>query len=210
MLLSDRSSRPKKFELLLLFVVASSGCSEPDGVGLVRASFSKNECKPGTERNLEGYEFDAGYLATERFSGVLQVIIQKHRVNVEETDGLVIRLSLQRLLDQGVLEFAREQIVRTDGDKPIVIRTSTAPEDANVSLSLFGTCPEFPTHYGQSGVLTIDKLTLAADPMDTGTGERIGGTMTATLTRANEREPVGTVEAIFDFAPPRRPLTDFK
>jgi hypothetical protein len=211
MLLSDRSSRPKRFELLLILAaVSSAACEGPPGVGVVRASFVKNECKAGTERDLDGYEYEANYLATERFSGILQIIVQKHKVDIEETDGLLIRVSLQRLLEQGVLIFDREQIVRAIPDKPIVVRTSTAREDANVSLSLFGTCPEFPTHYASQGVLTLDKITLTADPMDTGTGERLGGTLTATLTRSNERMPVGIVESFFDFAPPRRPLTDFK
>ena len=61
-----------------------------------------------------------------------------------------------------------------------------------------------------SGVLLLDKITLAADPADTGTGERLSGTVTATLTRAIDDDPVGTLQAFFDFTPPRRPLTDFK
>jgi hypothetical protein len=179
------------------------------GTGIVRAQFLENNCKPGTDRDLENFEYSADYLATERFSGILQIYIQKYRVDIEETDGLLIRFSIDTLIEGGILKIDREQVVRTDPDAPLLLRTSTAATDANASLSLFGTCPEFPTHFG-SGLLTIDKLALAADPMDTGTNERISGTLTATLTRSNSRFPVGEMEAIFDFAPPRRPLTDFK
>lgn len=176
----------------------------------MRAQFLRNECKRGTERELADYSFEAEYLATERFSGILQIMIQKHRVDLEEGDALVIRFLIQQYLDEGVLVIDRNQIVRADPNTPLTVRTSTSHSDANSSLSLFDTCPEFPTHYATSGVLTLDKLTLALDPQDTGTGERISGTLTATLSRSNENDPVGSLEAIFDFAPPRRPLTDFK
>jgi hypothetical protein len=211
MWLSDRSSPATKFELAFFCLATLAGCEGPAGSATVSATFFEDDhCKPGTARNLRHYQFDAGYLATERFGGVLAVIIQKHRVDVEETDGLVIRFSLEKLLDDGTVVVDRDRIVRADPTQEVVIRTSTSPDDANAALSLFGTCPEFPTHYASRGVFTLNKLTLAADPMDTGSGEAIGGTLTATLSRANERDPVGTVDADFDFFPPRRPLTDFK
>jgi hypothetical protein len=211
MSLSDRSLRLRKFDAFVVCVgLGLLGCEGAAGRATVSARFERAECKRGVERPLENYSFDADYLATERFVGILHVIIQKHRVDVEETDGLVIRFSIQKMLESGVLIFDRGQIVRADPSSPIIVQTSTAPSAANVSLSLFQTCPEFPTHYARGGVLTFDKLTLAGDPEDTGTGEVIAGTLTATLSRASETEPVGTLDAVFDFEPPRRPLTDFK
>lgn len=197
------------FIALAALAVASSACEGAAGTGVVRAAFKENNCKPGTDRDLANYEYRAQYLATERFSGILQIYIQKYRVDVEETDSLVIRFSVDELLRDGTLAIKDEQIVRADSNSPIVIRTSTLSGDANASLSLFGTCPEFPTHFG-TGLLKFEEFTLALEPMDTGTNELLVGTLTATLTRNNAREPVGTMEAIFDFAPPRRPLTDFK
>ncbi len=93
---------------------------------------------------------------------------------------------------------------------PLVLPVSQNPSGANAALSLFETCPEFPTLDVLSGVLQLTTVTLAQDPQDTGRMERLAGTLTATLTRSNAEGRVGTLRAEFDFAPPRRPLTDFK
>lgn len=196
----------------LAVLLVGLGCGAPEGKGVVRGHFSSNECKPGTPRVLEGFAFEAGYLATERFGGVLLIILQKHRVDVEETDGLVIRVRLDALLRTGALivDEGRGQIVRKEPGAALALRTSSVAEDANIALSLFLTCPEFPTHYAVDGLLRLEKLTLSKLPEQTGEGESIGGTLTATLTRSNAEGPVGTLDAEFDFSPPRRPLTDFK
>jgi hypothetical protein len=180
---------------------------------MVSAEFDKLECQLGDEESgLEDYRFDADYMSTERFSGILLIMIQRHRVNVEETDGLVVRLSLSALLDAGllVLDRSRELIVRADPAKPLPLEVSLDPEDVNASLSLFQTCPDFPTHNAFDGLLQLTAFDIREEPMDTGHMEHLAGTLTATLTRANAEGRVGTLRAAFDFAPPRRPLTDFQ
>src|SRR5205823_2655350 len=109
--------------------------------------------------------------------------MQQYKVQVEETDGLVIRLNLKKLIETGVLvpDPSKLKIVRADPTKAVVIRTSTSPNDANASLSLFKTCAGFPTNDASSGVMTLTKVTLAQDPMETGNNERLAGTLTATL-----------------------------
>jgi hypothetical protein len=141
-------------------------------------------------------------------------MLQKHFANVEDTDGLVIRFPLDDMIDRGILKKERGQIKRPS-DQDLVVYTRSASiatsSEMSAALSLFLTCPEFPQAYAMSGgVLTINKLTISADPVDTGEGEVLAGTLTATLTRANAKGPVGSLRAVFDFPPPRRPLTDFK
>jgi hypothetical protein len=179
---------------------------------MVTAHFSKNECSAGNSADLQNYGFDAGYLATERFDGFLLITIQKYRSALEEADGLAIRLNLKRLMKLGIFvdDTNRHQIVRADATRAALIKTSTLADDANASLNLFNTCPSFPSSYASRGRLSLDKVTLAEDPVDTGENESLGGTLTATLTRANEELPVGTIDVVFDFSPPRRPLIDNK
>jgi hypothetical protein len=189
-----------------------AACDGPNGFGRVVARFTSDECPAGTKRGLTDYEFEADYLATERFGGALLIGIQKHRVNVEETDGLAILINLDACLDQGrlVIDRGRGQIVRADSSQSLDLRTSTVPPDANAALSLFQTCPEVPTNHAIGGVLELTKLTISERPEQTGEGERVAGTLTATIAREDLDGPAGTLEASFDFAPPRRPLTDFK
>jgi hypothetical protein len=154
-------------------------------------------------------------MQTERFGGVLLIDIQRYRVSLEETDGLQIRLNLQELLSRGLLVVnANNQIVRADPTKaltlPVSALTATNASDANATLNLFTTCPDFPTSEARTGVLSLTKVTLAQAPNDTGENERIAGALTATLSRAYTSTSVGTLESLFDFAPPRRPLTVFQ
>lgn len=188
------------------------GCETPDGEATVRAHLDVGDCRGTAEAGRDDFVFEGGYLATERYSGVLLIQLQEHAAEVEETDGLTIRLDLRPLLEDGrlVVDTQRDLIVRGDPERPLVIRTSTRSTDANVSLSLFSTCPEFPTAQAIDGQLVLDKLNLAEDPEDTGEGERLGGTVTATLARSSSAKPAGTLDATFDFSPPRRPLTDFR
>jgi hypothetical protein len=183
------------------------------GNATVTAEFDELECRIGKERGaLDGYAFDADYMATERFAGTLLIQIQKHKVNVEETDGMVLRLQLDQLLDVGIIraDDASDQIVPTVTTAPLTLDLSTDEDDTNASLSLFQTCPEFPTHEALSGEVRFDIFALAIDPDDTGRGEHLAGTVTATLTRANATGRVGDLRAEFDFLPPRRPLTDHR
>lgn len=196
----------------LCLAAVGSACSGPNGFAHIEGELALDGCVQEKPRTFGPYGFDAGYLATERFAGVLLIYMQKYPSEIEETDGLTVRVDLDDLMDRGLLvrDQGRAQIVRADPAKPLVVRTSTAPSDANVSLSLFSTCAGFPTSYAIAGRLTFDKLTLAADPKDTGDDERLGGTLTATIGRASSHAPVGNLRATFDFAPPTRPLTDFK
>jgi hypothetical protein len=183
-------------------------CNGPNGAGRVQAHFFKNECGPGDPKDLANYSFDAGWLATERYGAMLVIQIQQYKAELEESDGLSIRLDLKRMMTLGI--FATDprtsQIVRADPTRAAVVATSTLAGDVNVALSLFTTCPNFPTSFARAGVLSLDKVTIAADPTNSGENERLGGTVTATLSRANEDGPVGTLQAVFDFSPPRRPL----
>lgn len=177
----------------------------------MEAAFDEPECQIGKERStLDDYGFDADFMATERFGGILIILIQKYAVKVEETDSLVMRVNLDHLLELGLLveDPAQEQIVRA-GEAPLELPTSRDPEDVNVALSLIQTCPEFPTHQAMSGTVRFTSFVLSLDAEDTGREERLAGTLTSTLTRANADGPVGSVRSTFDFEPPRQPLTDF-
>lgn len=198
--------------LVAALSLALLSCGGVDGSAVVRGRLEINDCRASMPEAPSELAFEAGYLSTERYSSSLLISIQQYAVEVEETDGLVIRFPLGVLLESGalVVDPARSQIVRADPSRPLVVRTSTHPNDANAVLSLFQTCPEFPASRAVDGELTLDKLTLAAEPEDTGQGERLGGVLRATMGRASSRSTIGTVDAIFDFAPPRRPLTDFR
>lgn len=194
-------------------LLALAACEGATGSGTVEADFTVTDCPPGTPRPaLEGYRFDAGWLATERFAGILIIHILEYAVRIEETDGLAIRLDIQRLLEDGLLvrDLGREQIVRADSDRPLEVPLALESPLGNAALSLFQTCPNFPTAYALDGVLSLSHLTLASDPEATGERERLGGTVTATLTRSGAAAPIGTLRARFDFAPPRRPLVSFR
>jgi hypothetical protein len=199
---------------LAALCLGAGGCDRTSGTGTVRARFSPAECPPGqTDLDLADYAFEAGYLSTERFQDVLLVQIFRYPVRVEETDGLTFRLDLDALLDAGLLRVdeARGQLVRADPSQPLRLPlTESAALGVNATLSLFQTCPEFPQFAAGSGTLTLTALTLAADPDETGEQERIAGTATATLTRTSTKASVGTLDAAFDFTPPRRPLATFR
>jgi hypothetical protein len=211
MLRSVRSSLPAS-ELLLSLLLAGCGLGK-SGTATVEAQFDMPECQIDKKvSSLEDYRFDARYMSTERFAGILLVMIQRHRVNVEETDGVVIRLSIDDLMEsqQLALDSERHLFVQPDPATPIVLSVGRDPDGTNAALSLFSTCPEFPTHPVLAGELKLDTIIIAEDPDDTGRMEKLTGTLTATLTRSNAEGRVGTMLTVFDFAPPRRPLTDFK
>lgn len=184
-------------------------CSGPDGSARVQAHFTASMCRPGgSAASPSDFSFDAGYLATERFGGALLISIQKYSDSINNTDGLQIRVDLTRLLKQKrlIVDMARGQIERADAAAALALQTTTSTTDANVALSLYVTCPDFPSSYASQGLLSFDEFTLASQPADTGDNERLGGTVTATLTRAGDDGPIGTLQAVFEFSPPRRPL----
>ena len=198
---------------IILIAALSVGCGTLDGTGSVAATFFVDDCPPGTERDLSNYSFDAGWLATERYSGVLIIQVQEYRVRIEETDSAAVRLDLRRLLDEGTLiaNDDTEEIRRADETAPLVLPLVPEGGFANASLSLFQTCPNFPTLHATSGSVELTELVLAVDPEDTGNDERLAGTFTATIARSVDLAvPAGTTVGVFDFAPPARPTVSFK
>ncbi len=187
-----------------------TACEDPAGDARIEARFTNTECRPGSPKSeLEDYNYDASYLATERFSGVLKLMLQKYRVNVEEGDTFIIRVNIGELEHRSLLTRNEKQITIA-GDQPLRLKIGEEENEAQVLLSLFGTCPNYPVNYAISGELVFTTLELALDPMDTGIDEHVVGTVTATMARHSARESVGQLQATFDFFPPRRPLTDFK
>lgn len=196
-----------------VLLAAVTGCGvRSTGTAIVEVDLVEPECQVDKERSaLEDYQFEADFMATERFAGILTVLLQRHPVKVEETDALVMRIDLDLLLELGLLavDEAEEQIVLAE-DAVLELATTRDPDDVNVAVSLIETCPEFPTHQALTGTVSFTTFVVAEDAKDTGRDERLAGTLAATLTRANADGPVGTVRSTFDFAPPRQPLTDFK
>lgn len=196
-----------------LVAVALAGCDGLQGGGAVSANFFVEECPPDDELDLNPYGFDAAWLATERFSGVLIIQIQEYRVRIEESDSVAVRVEMAKMIDAGLLEIdeANDRIVLADPSTPLVLPVGTEGGFANATLSLFQTCPDFPTLFATSGTLRISDWVIAVDPEDTGRGERLVGTLTATLADAAAPDtPAATVASEFDFEPPRRPTISFK
>jgi hypothetical protein len=55
------------------------------------------------------------------------------------------------------------------------------------------------------------EIVLAQDPEDTGSGEKIAGTFTATIARSDDLAiPAGIMTGRFEFEPPSRPTVTFK
>lgn len=200
--------------LLLLVLPLAVACSGNNGTGFVQARFSTPECPPGDrDESLELYRFDDPWMATERYSGILIIMVQEFRVRVEETDGLAVRLQLQDLLDTGelIIDRDRGQIVRSDPMRPIRVPVTAGPGTGQASLSLFSTCPLFPTHHAIDGMLELTTFSLAKDAKDTGRREVLAGTLTATLATSRDLlAPVARLDAAFDFEPPVRPTAEFK
>lgn len=198
----------------IIFIAALLlGCETRDGSGSVEATFFVDDCPPGTELNLSDYRFDAGWLATERYAGVLIIQVQEYRVRIEETDSAAVLLDLTSLIEEGTLvaDENADEIRRADEATPLVLPLVPEGGFANASLSLFQTCPNFPTLHATSGTVELTEFVLAIDPEDTGRGERLAGTFTATVARSVDlADPAGTTVGVFDFAPPRRPTVTFK
>lgn len=205
-----RWSRPVRAALAVA-LLASSGCFPREGTGDVRAAFTVTDCPPGDDNGgLEGYGYEAKFLGTARFQSTLTLQIFQHKSLPEETDGLAVRLELDALLAQGVLtpDPVSERYLLTA--PPARVPVAFDAPGAEVNLSLFQTCPDFPTVHGVAGTLTLDELRVAVDPEGTGHDEHVAGTLTASVARGVPLEVVGTVEAHFDFDVPRRPLMTFQ
>jgi len=173
----------------------------------VRADFTVTDCPPGDENDdLAGYGFEPGFFGVTRFDEDIAIQLWEHRGQLEETDGVSIKLRLSDLVAAG-------QLVE-DGDSgryrvaapPLVLPLSLDGLGARSSLSMFQTCYDFPTVHAVRGTVRLDVLRLALDPEDLGHDERVEGTLTASIARGAPPEAVGTMQAEFAFDVPRRPL----
>ncbi len=193
--------------------LALVGCSGLTGGGSVSADFFVDDCPPGTDRNLDDYGYEADWLATERYAGVVIIQIMEYRVRIEETDSVAVRVGLDELIEAGTLQYAdgETRIVLTDPSTPLTLPLSFGEGRANATISLFQTCPNFPTLHATSGTLTITDFDLAVDAEDTGIDEHVAGSLTATVARSDDlMTAAGLVTSDFDFEPPKRPTISFK
>lgn len=196
----------------LALALLLAGCSRAIGTGEVRADFLVQDCPPGeVNGGLEDYHYDAGFLGTARFQGSVTLQIFKHRSLPEETDGLAVRLDLNALQQSGVLVLDQSAGRLVLASSPTALPVAFQdPVGAEVNLSLFGTCPDFPTMHGVAGTVTFDELRFALDPEGTGIDERVVGTLTASVARGTPLQVVGRLDAAFEFEVPKRPLMTFE
>lgn len=194
-----------------LLFLACSGCSGLTGGGSVEATFFVEDCPPGTERNLDDYGYEADWLATERYAGVVIVQVMEYRVRIEETDSVAVRIAVDDLIESGDLELKDARVVLSNPGTAVTLPLSFGEGRANATISLFQTCPNFPTLHATSGTLTITDFDLAVEPEDTGEEEHIAGSLTATVARSDDlATPAGVMASEFDFEPPARPTITFK
>lgn len=172
---------------LALLVLASCARTTGQGTGTVEGEFAVKECRRSGDRALAPYSFVAGKLGTQRFETSLTILVQEYEVDLEETDGLAIRIDDLRP-------------IRALGPPPLRLRVSQSRDDVNAALSLFNTCPSRPTLHASAGELVLDQFTIQEDPDKTGQGEQITGTLTATVT-AFEGMVAGVIRASFNFKP---------
>ncbi|MBI2377737.1 MAG: hypothetical protein HYV07_27290 [Deltaproteobacteria bacterium] len=174
----------------LLVLLLSSACGRGgEGSGFVRGEFEIPRCRTSGDRVRAAYDFEAGRLSTDRFDDVLLISISKYGVELEETDGLVIRVP-------DAVALSRRKV------RPLVLPLTRSATTVNAALSLFQTCPTRPTLHATSGELVLDKFTINADPDDAGEGEVVAGTLTASVASAHPDRPAGWIRAEFDFFPP--------
>ena len=179
-----------------LAVVLAAACGGPsNGTGSVEGRFFVEDCRPSGDFELGAYSYDARQLATKRFENTLQIHILEHAVDLEESDGLTIRIE-------------DVEALRDPAGLPRRLPVTVAKGDANAALSLFDTCPSRPTLTAISGELVLSVFTVSAAPDDTGVDEHVAGTLTATVVSVDWDEPVGTIDARFDFEPEKRSVIE--
>jgi len=183
----------------LAALVMAAGCFvATNGTGSVGGSFFVKGCRPSGDRPPGPYAFEADRMATQRIENVLEIIVQEYHVDLEESDGLLIRIPDVREL----------RALSQAGKLPIRRTISMQRNDVNAALSLFQTCPDRPTLNAVSGTLTFDRFEIAALPEDTGNEEALKATLTATVTSVERGVPVGHISAVFDFIPSTRAITE--
>ena len=179
---------------LWITLFAAVACQSADnGVGRVDARFSVEECRPSGDFELQDYGWDAGRVDTRRFANSLHILLQRHRVSLEQADGLQLSIEDVRGL-------------RADSTRPLV-RTIDGARGVMGALSLFDTCPDRPTLNISAGQVVFTRFDVAEDPDDTGTDEHVVGTVTGTLA-AVDGSRAGTITATFDFFPEKAPVSE--
>jgi hypothetical protein len=172
-----------------LAFVSLAACSSADnGEGFVEGRFRVAECRPSGDFVEQDFRYDAGFLGTMRFLNTLTLSILHHAVELEETDGLLIRLG-------------DVQSLRESSERPIIRAVSRESTDVNVTLSLFETCPDRPTLVASQGQIEFTDFAVAVDPEDTGVEEVVAGTLTATIVAADGVTIAGHVHSEFNYRP---------
>jgi len=164
------------------------------GTGAVEGRFRVVECRPSGDFPLQDYRWTAGRVSSARFNDTYQILLQEHAVDLEQSDGLVVRIP-----DVAPL--------RADGTRPLRVPVGRGGGLANVTLSLFQTCPDRPQLDAASGEIVFEVFRLAARAEDAGRDEALSGTVTATVVGADGRTVAGTIRATFDFEPGARTLS---
>ncbi len=176
----------------------------------MQADFSITDCPPGDNNDgLRDYRYDARFLGVSRYQDDISIQLLEYPVLTEETDGLSIKLRITELVEQGTL-LAGPDDKRYQLAAPLTLPLALDGLGARASLSMFQTCPDFPTVHAVSGTLRLDRLSLAVDPEDTGHDERVEGTLTASIARGSPMQMVGDLRSDFGFDVPRRPLMTFQ
>ena len=185
-----------RFSVLIIPLIGMFSCASPDnGEGLVEGRFSVEECRPSGNFKEQDFRFKARSLGTNRFLDTLTLSILENAVELEETDGLLIRLG--DLNDYWSIQ-----------ERPFTRPISGDPEDVNVSLSLFETCPDRPTLVAVDGQIEFTEFAVAQDPEDTGVEEVLAGTLTATVVAADGKTIAGTIRSEFNYRPERLSITE--
>jgi hypothetical protein len=180
----------------LLGALLLGACQSPEnGTGRVDATLRVAECRPSGDLAEDGYGWEASRLNTKRFHDTLTVVVQEFAVDLEETDGLLLRIP-------------NLEVLRGDRTRPLVRRLGRDRDGLNASLSLFQTCPDRPTLNVATGTVSFDVFEIAADPEDTGVGERVEGSLSGALVGVDGRSSAGRVEARFAFEPLTRPVSE--
>lgn len=173
--------------------------------------FTVEDCPPGSSNDdLRGYGYEPTFLGTTRYLDEITIELREYRTRGFESDGLRIGLDVARLQADGHLVLDEAEDRWRLAAPPLTLPVAFEGPEARVSLSLFDTCPDFPTSFGVSGTLVFDDLRVANDPEDTGHMERYAGTLTASIARGSPLEGIGVLRATFDFEAPRRPLMTFE
>ncbi len=175
--------------------------------GRVDAQFSPAECPPGEPKEkLRDFGFDPNRLQTQRFGEVVILQILQHRAVQEEVDNLSVRIDMQPLLDQGLMEVRGDFYELTQS--PIMVSLSSTTAD--LALNLYSTCPDRPNATSTDGQVTLQNFRIAVVDSDTGEQELITGSVSATVEMRARTTVTAQVQASFDFAPPRSSLITFE